>query len=229
MCASENKQAELVVIGGGPAGYPAAFHAADLGMDVTLIDKDVNPGGVCLYRGCIPSKALLHLARVLRESREAEDMGISFAEPKIDLDKVRSWKDSVVQRLTGGLGQLSKARKITYVRGTARFADAHTLDIEMHDGSSQKLAFEKAIIATGSRPTKVPGLSIDSPRVMDSTSALELADVPQKLLVIGGGYIGLEMGTVYAALGLQRKRSRDAPRPFSQVQTRISFDPLRSI
>lgn len=195
------EKAELVVIGAGPAGYPAAFYAADLGMRVTLIDKDVNPGGVCLYRGCIPSKALLHIAKVIHESEEAADMGITFSKPKVNLDKVRAWKESVVQRLTGGLGQLSKARNISYIRGTATFTDANNLAIETADGPSQTLAFEHAILATGSRPTKVPGLSIDSPRVLDSTTALELADVPKRLLVVGGGYIGLEMSTVYAALG----------------------------
>ncbi|HSL23531.1 MAG TPA: dihydrolipoyl dehydrogenase [Vicinamibacterales bacterium] len=192
---------QVAVIGAGPGGYAAAFYAADLGMSVALIDPDANPGGVCLYRGCIPSKALLHAAKVITESHEASAFGISFDSPKIDLDKLRSWKDAVVGKLTGGLGQITKMRKITYVRGRAGFRDPHTLDVQLAGGGNQPLSFEHAIIATGSLPSKVPGLSIDSPRVMDSTSALELADVPRKLLVIGGGYIGLELGTVYAALG----------------------------
>jgi dihydrolipoamide dehydrogenase len=193
--------APLVVIGGGPAGYPAAFRAADLGMDVTLIDKDTNPGGVCLYRGCIPSKALLHLAKLINETREAAKMGVAFAEPSIDVDKVRAWKDSVVKRLTGGLGQLTKARKIHYIQGTAAFIDNKALSVEGDDGKKQTLTFDHAIIATGSRPTEVPGLSVDSPLVMNSTEALALPDVPGSLLIVGGGYIGLEMGTFYAALG----------------------------
>ena len=192
---------QVVVIGAGPGGYAAAFYAADLGMNVALVDPDTNPGGVCLYRGCIPSKALLHAARVVTESREAGAFGITFAPPKIDLEKLRSWKDTVVGKLTGGLGQMTKMRKIAYVRGWAAFADARSLDVKLVSGGTQKVSFEHAVLATGSLPSKVPGLSIDSPRVMDSTTALELADVPKKLLVIGGGYIGLELGTVYAALG----------------------------
>ncbi len=194
-------KAQLVVIGGGPAGYPAAFRAADLGMDVTLVDKDVNPGGVCLYRGCIPSKALLHIAKVINESRECAEMGVTFAEPSVDIDKVRAWKESVVKRLTGGLGQLSQARKIRYVQGTATFKDAHTLNVETADGKKEALSFEHAIIASGSRPASIPAFDIGSSRVVDSTGALALEDVPNRLLVIGGGYIGLEMGTVYHALG----------------------------
>jgi dihydrolipoamide dehydrogenase len=193
---------QVVVIGGGPGGYAAAFYAADLGMQVTLIDPEVNPGGVCLYRGCIPSKALLHVAEVLNEARHAEAWGIAFDAPKIDVDRLRGFKTKVVKQLTGGLGQLSKQRKITYIQGTAGFRDAHTLEIT-RDGRSgtDTLAFEHAIIATGSRPSTVPGLSIESPRLMDSTGALELPDIPKSLLVVGGGYIGLELGSVYAALG----------------------------
>jgi dihydrolipoamide dehydrogenase len=202
---------QLVVIGAGPGGYAAAFYAADLGMQVTLVDPSVNPGGVCLYRGCIPSKALLHVADVLNEARHAEAWGVSFGAPKIDVDKLRAFKTKVVNQLTGGLGQLSKQRKVTYIQGTASFRDAHTLEITRTAaaggadagaaGSVDTLAFEHAIIATGSRPSTVPGLTIDSPRVMDSTAALELPDIPKTLLVIGGGYIGLELGSVYAALG----------------------------
>jgi dihydrolipoamide dehydrogenase len=170
-------------------------------MRVTLIDPSPNPGGVCLYRGCIPSKALLHVADVLNEAKHAEAWGISFGSPKIDIDRLRGFKTKVVTQLTGGLGQLSKQRKITYVQGTASFTDAKTLAITRENGETGTLTFEHAIIATGSHPAKVPGLSIDGPRVMDSTSALDLPDIPKSLLVVGGGYIGLELGSVYAALG----------------------------
>jgi dihydrolipoamide dehydrogenase len=198
---------QVAVIGAGPGGYAAAFYAADLGLQVTLIDPSENPGGVCLYRGCIPSKALLHVADVLNEAKHAEAWGVSFGAPKIDLDRLRGFKTKVVNQLTGGLGQLSKQRKITYLRGTATFTDANTLDVRRDpagaggEGAVESLTFEHAIIATGSQPAKVPGLSIDSPRVMDSTTALDLPDIPKSLLVVGGGYIGLELGSVYAALG----------------------------
>jgi dihydrolipoamide dehydrogenase len=193
--------AQLVVIGAGPGGYAAAFHAADLGLQVALVDTELNPGGVCLYRGCIPSKALLHVAKLVAEARHAAAWGVSFGEPKIDLDKLRAFKDSVVSKMVGGLGQLSKQRKVTYIQGRAAFVDAKTLSIDLVKGGKETLSFEHAIIATGSRPAVVPGLSIDSPRVMDSTAALDLPDVPKSLLVVGGGYIGLELGSVYAALG----------------------------
>ena len=193
---------QLAVIGAGPGGYAAAFYAADRGMQVTLIDPSLNPGGVCLYRGCIPSKALLHVAEVVNEAKHAGAWGVTFGEPKIDLDKLRAFKTKVVNQLTGGLGQLSKQRKITYVQGTATFKDSRTLEIKREGTQAPDLlTFENAIIATGSHPAKVPGLSIDSPRLMDSTSALDLPDLPKSLLVVGGGYIGLELGTVYAALG----------------------------
>jgi dihydrolipoamide dehydrogenase len=194
---------QLVVIGAGPGGYAAAFYAADRGLQVTLVDPEANPGGVCLYRGCIPSKALLHVAAVVNEAKHAEQWGVSFGTPTIDIDKVRAFKNTVVAQLTGGVGQVAKLRKITYLQGRAAFRDANTLDVTLVDASkgSETLTFEHAIIATGSYPTKVPGLSIDSPRVMDSTGALELPDVPRSLLVVGGGYIGLELLSVYAALG----------------------------
>ncbi|PYU92662.1 MAG: dihydrolipoyl dehydrogenase [Acidobacteria bacterium] len=192
---------QLAVIGAGPGGYAAAFLAADLGMKVTLIDPEPNPGGVCLYRGCIPSKALLHAARVLTEAREAANWGIEFPSPKIDINKLRAWKDGVVKKLTGGLGQLSKQRAVTYVRGEAALLSPKTLAIRSNQGAEQRLAFDHAILATGSRPASIPGVPAGSPRVLDSTSALEIADVPKTLLVVGGGYIGLELGTVYAALG----------------------------
>jgi dihydrolipoamide dehydrogenase len=192
---------QLVVIGGGPGGYAAAFYAADLGMQVTLVDPEANPGGVCLYRGCIPSKALLHVAKVAAEAKHAANWGLTFGEPKVDLDKVRGFKESVVNKLTGGLGQLSKQRKVTYIRGIATLVDAKHLSIApVGGGAAQSLEFEHAILATGSYPTKIPGWP-ESDRVMDSTGALDLPDIPKTLLVVGGGYIGLELGSVYAALG----------------------------
>ena len=192
---------QLVVIGAGPGGYAAAFYAADLGMHVTLVDPAVNPGGVCLYRGCIPSKALLHVAEVLNEAKHAEAWGVTFGPPRIDVDRLRGFKTKVVNQLTGGLGQLAKQRKIAYIQGSASFRDAHTLAISGDGGTSDTLTFEHAIVATGSRPSTIPGLGIESPRLMDSTSALEVPDIPKSLLVVGGGYIGLELGSVYAALG----------------------------
>jgi dihydrolipoyl dehydrogenase len=192
---------QVVVIGAGPGGYAAAFYAADLGMQVALVDPAPNPGGVCLYRGCIPSKALLHIAAVVKEAEHAKDWGVTFGAPKIEIDKVRAFKDRVVSQLTGGVGQVARLRKINYIQGTAVFRDAKSLDITLSGGGNETLQFEHAVIATGSRPAGVPGLSIESPRVMDSTAALDLPDVPKSLLVVGGGYIGLELGTVYAAMG----------------------------
>ena len=191
----------IVVVGGGPGGYAAAFLAADLGMTVTLIDPEVNPGGVCLYRGCIPSKALLHVAKLIEESEQAKNWGIDFAPPKIDLARLRSWKEGVVKKLTGGLGILSKQRKVTYIQGRAAFENSTALQVTKADGSTQSLTFDRIILATGSRPAIVPALKLDTPRMMDSTGALNLEDIPGSLLVVGGGYIGLELGSVYAALG----------------------------
>jgi dihydrolipoyl dehydrogenase len=193
----------VAVIGGGPGGYAAAFLAADLGLQVMLIDQEPNPGGVCLYRGCIPSKALLHVARVLSEARQAVAWGITFGEPSIDLGKLVSWKESVVHKLTSGLGDLCKRRRVVFVQGRATLQDAHTLLVRTIQGSAEMVRFDHAILATGSRPTSLPDLLLDSPRVLNSTTALELGDIPHSLLVIGGGYIGLELGTVYAALGTQ--------------------------
>ncbi|MFZ1519731.1 MAG: dihydrolipoyl dehydrogenase [Ignavibacteriaceae bacterium] len=192
---------KLTVIGGGPGGYAAAFLAADLGMDVTLIDLDKNPGGVCLYRGCIPSKALLHVAKLIHEAEEAKNWGIEFGAPKIDIDKLRDFKNRVVEKLTGGLGQISKQRKINFIQGRASFINSSTLKIEKVDGQSIEHAFEKAIIATGSVITTIPSLDIKSKRLLNSTSALDLPEIPKSLLVVGGGYIGLELGSVYQALG----------------------------
>jgi dihydrolipoamide dehydrogenase len=194
---------QLAVIGGGPGGYAAAFLGADLGLEVTLIDQEKNPGGVCLYRGCIPSKALLHVAKLLAEARHASAWGIEFGEPVIDLDRLRGFKQGVVDRLTGGLGQLTRQRKIRFLQGRASIVNATTLDVELKAGGTEQVRFAHGVLATGSRPAAVPGLSLDSPRVLDSTSALDLPDVPKRLLVVGGGYIGLELGTVYAALGAE--------------------------
>jgi dihydrolipoamide dehydrogenase len=191
---------DLAVLGAGPGGYAAAFLAADLGMKVALIDSEPNPGGVCVYRGCIPSKALLHAAKLLTETKHAAAWGLHFGEPRIELDKLRGWKDQVVTKLTGGTGQLTKLRKVQYIQGRATVSDPTSFEVETARGR-EHVTFKHAILATGSRPAMVPSLDIGSKRVMDSTGALELADVPKRLLVVGGGYIGLELGTVYAALG----------------------------
>ncbi len=197
-----NSNLRVAVIGGGPGGYAAAFLAADLGMKVTLIDPEANPGGVCLYRGCIPSKALLHVAKLLEESKHAKNWGIEFAEPKIDLSKLRGWKEGVVKKLTGGLGQLCKQRSVQFVQGKAAFVNGTTLKItKTAAGGEETMTFDRIVIATGSRPSVIPTLKIDSPRLIDSTGALDLQDIPTTLLVIGGGYIGLELGSVYATLG----------------------------
>jgi dihydrolipoamide dehydrogenase len=191
----------IAIIGGGPGGYAAAFLAADLGLKVTLIDPELNPGGVCLYRGCIPSKALLHVAKLIAETRHAKNWGIEYADPKIDLTNLRSWKDGVIKKLTGGLGQLSKQRKVEYIQGRAAFENSNTLRVSRANGSEDSLTFDRIVIAAGSRPAIIPSLKLDTPRMMDSTSALDLSEIPGTLLVVGGGYIGLELGTVYAALG----------------------------
>jgi dihydrolipoamide dehydrogenase len=198
---SETESLNIAVVGGGPGGYAAAFLAADLGMTVTLIDPEVNPGGVCLYRGCIPSKALLHIAKLIEESEQAKNWGIEFGAPKIDLARLRTFKENVVKKLTGGLGILSKQRKVHYVQGRAAFENSTTLRVTKSDGSEESLTFDRIIIATGSRPAIVSTLKLDTPRMMDSTGALNLEDIPGTLLVVGGGYIGLELGSVYAALG----------------------------
>ena len=198
-----NAKKRLVVVGAGPGGYPAAYLAADLGFDVTLIDERAKPGGVCLHVGCIPSKAMLHVARLLQESAEATEWGLTFQKPDVDLDKLRGWKDSVVAKLTGGLGQMNAVRKVNFIQGRAVFADANHLNVETADGEQKTVEFDSAIIATGSRPARPGPLAIESPRIWDSTAALELRNIPETMLVIGGGYIGLEMGTVYAALGSQ--------------------------
>jgi dihydrolipoamide dehydrogenase len=191
----------LVVLGGGPGGYAAAFLAADLGMPVALVERDERLGGTCLLRGCIPSKALLHVGRVLAESREMEDWGIHFQKPTLDLAALRARKEKVIATLTGGLATLARRRNVTLVRGNARFTGSGTLEVTEPTGGTTTLTFDHCILASGSRPTRIPAFDIGSERVMDSTGALELRDVPETLLVVGGGYIGLEMGTVYAELG----------------------------
>jgi len=200
MSETKNKT-QIAIIGAGPGGYPAAFLAADLGLEVTMIDPEDNPGGVCLYRGCIPSKALLHSAKVISEADHLKNLGITFNKPKIDLDKLRDWKNGVVEKLVRGLGQLSRQRKVTYIQGRATFSNSTTLEIKRTDGSIEELEFEYAVIATGSRPAQIPSFPNDSPHLLNSTSALDLPEIPKTMLVVGGGYIGLELGTVYAALG----------------------------
>ena len=193
--------AHVAVIGAGPGGYAAAFYAADLGMKVTLIDNEKNPGGVCLYRGCIPSKALLHVAKLLDESKHAKEWGIEFGAAKIDIDKLRDYKNRVVEKLTSGTGQVSKFRKVNYIQGWASIIDPTTFKVKKGDATDEIVNVDYMILALGSLPTKIPSLSINSPRVLDSTGALDLPEIPKSMLVIGGGYIGLELGSVYAALG----------------------------
>jgi len=189
---------QVVVIGSGPGGYTAAFRAADLGKEVTLIERYKNLGGVCLNVGCIPSKALLHTAEIINEAREASHLGVTFNEPTIDVDGVRSNKENIVAKLTGGIKALAKARKVNVVTGYGKFISNNQIAI---DGSDEVIEFEQCIIAAGSRVTKIPAFPFDDPRVMDSTDALDLENVPKRLLIVGGGIIGLEMATVYSALG----------------------------
>jgi len=191
---------QVAVLGAGPGGYAAAFYAADLGMQVALIDEEKNPGGVCLYRGCIPSKALLHVAKVIDEAKHAGNWGVTFGEPSVDVNKLRAYKQGVVDKLTAGVGSVAKLRKVKFLQGRATLTGPTSLKVAGASGETE-LKFEHLILATGSHPTKVPSLSLDSPRMMDSTSGLELPDVPTSLLVVGGGYIGLELGSVYATLG----------------------------
>ncbi|MCW5576327.1 MAG: dihydrolipoyl dehydrogenase, partial [Burkholderiales bacterium] len=191
---------EVVVLGAGPGGYTAAFRAADLGKKVMLVERYPTLGGVCLNVGCIPSKALLHMAKVITEAEEAGHAGISFGKPKIDIDKLRTWKDGVLGKLTKGLSGLAKQRKVQVVTGRGEFASANTLRVETADGA-KTVAFEHCIIAAGSSVARIPGFPYDDPRIIDSTGALKLAEIPKRLLVIGGGIIGLEMATVYDALG----------------------------
>ncbi len=197
---SNELKTEIVVLGGGPGGYTAAFRAADLGKQVVLIERYPVLGGVCLNVGCIPSKALLHMAQIIHEAEEFEQNGISFGKPKIDLDKVRAFKESVTKTLNDGLAGMVKQRKITRVSGVGKFTSANTISVETGEGSTT-IQFDQAIIAAGSHPTKIPSFPYDDPRLWDSTDALELKQIPKKLLIVGGGIIGLEMATVYHALG----------------------------
>ena len=193
---------EIVVMGAGPGGYAAAFRAADLGKKVLLIDKDPSLGGVCLNRGCIPSKALLHISKVMDEASHLSSMGVTYGKPDIDLDAIRAHKDKIVAQLNGGIAQIAKARKVESIRGTATFKSNSELKVETED-SDISVSFDKCIIATGSTSAMIPGVPADHPSVLTSRTALDLVDIPERLLVIGGGIIGLELGQVYAALGSQ--------------------------
>jgi dihydrolipoamide dehydrogenase len=194
-------ECDMLVLGAGPGGYSAAFRAADLGMKTVLVERFATLGGVCLNVGCIPSKALLHVAAVMDEARHFADYGVSFGAPTIDLDKLRAHKQKVVGKLTGGLAMMAKMRKVTVVTGTGEFADPHHLKVAMADGKSQTIRFKNAIIAAGSEAVKLPFFPKDDPRIVTSTGALELRQNPKRMLVVGGGIIGLEMGTVYSTLG----------------------------
>lgn len=196
-----SKKKELVIIGAGPGGYAAAFRAADLGIKTTLIDPELNPGGVCLYRGCIPSKALLHLAKIKQDAEKSAEWGLDFGKPKIDVKKIKAFKEDVVKKLTKGVGQLAKNHKIEYVQGKARFTSNKELKVTPKEGNEYTISFENVIIATGSVPVSLPDVKIDHKIIMDSTDALEMDEIPDSMLVIGGGYIGLELGSVYANLG----------------------------
>jgi dihydrolipoamide dehydrogenase len=196
--ADSDIRAQVLVLGAGPGGYTAAFRAADLGLEVVLVEREQALGGVCLNVGCIPSKALLHVAKVIADAERVQAHGVSFGAPQLDLELLRSWKDGVVGRLTKGLADLARQRKITVLRGEGRFSGAHTLDVE-----GRSVSFEHAILATGSRAVPLPGIPYEDERVMDSTGALELSEIPPRLLVIGGGIVGLELATVYDALGSQ--------------------------
>jgi dihydrolipoamide dehydrogenase len=193
------QESDLVVVGGGPGGYTAALRAAAQGQKVTLIDENAQLGGVCLRVGCIPSKALLSIGALLHDAHSAEIKGVKFGKPKIDIERMREYKASVIEKLTGGISGLCRNAKVEVIRGRVEFENSKQL--RLHQGDIDRIKFRRAIVATGSRPVHIPGVNIDDPRVMDSTGALELADVPKTLLVIGGGYIGLELGQVYAALG----------------------------
>ncbi|QEC47370.1 dihydrolipoyl dehydrogenase [Baekduia soli] len=193
--------AGVLVLGSGPGGYAAAFRAADLGLDVVMVERHATLGGVCLNVGCIPSKALLHIAKVIAEAQSAASHGVTFGAPQVDLDALRAWKEGVVARLTRGVAGMAKGREVQVVQGEARFTGPHTLEVAGPDGTTTTISFDHAIVAAGSRSVQLPGIPHEDPRVMDSTGALELAEIPGRLLVVGGGIIGLEMATVYDALG----------------------------
>ena len=195
-----SQDTELLVIGAGPGGYAAAFRAADLGMDVTMVDMENRPGGECIFRGCIPSKALLFLADLLHDARRVEDMGVKFSEPKLDLDRIRDWKNEVIDQLAQGLVTLSEKRGIQRIQGRAIFESPN--QVRLQDSDVSKIKFRRAVLATGSYPRPLPNISFErGSRIMDSAGALELPDIPERLLIVGGGYVSMEMGTVYAALG----------------------------
>ncbi|MCH1926154.1 dihydrolipoyl dehydrogenase [Shewanella sp. C32] len=200
---SNEIKAQVVVLGAGPAGYSAAFRAADLGLDTVIVERYSTLGGVCLNVGCIPSKALLHVAKVIEEAKHMSANGVTFGEPTIDLDKLRGFKEKVIGQLTGGLGGMSKMRKVNVVNGLGKFTGPNSIEVTAEDGTKTTVNFDNAIIAAGSRPIQLPFIPHEDPRIWDSTDALALKEIPGKLLVMGGGIIGLEMGTVYSSLGSQ--------------------------
>jgi dihydrolipoamide dehydrogenase len=220
---SNEIKTKVVVLGAGPAGYSAAFRAADLGLDTIIVERFSTLGGVCLNVGCIPSKALLHVAKVIEEAKAVAAHGVVFGEPKIDLDKLRGFKEKVIGQLTGGLGGMSKMRKVNVVNGLGKFTSPNTLEVTAEDGTVTVVTFEQAIIAAGSRPIKLPFIPHEDPRIWDSTDALELKEVPGKMLVMGGGIIGLEMGTVFASLGSKI----DVVEMFDQVIPAADKDVIR--
>ena len=197
---SNNKHTDILVIGSGPGGYAAAFRAADLGREVTLVDKDPTLGGVCLNRGCIPSKTLLHIAKVLEEAESLKKMGVTFTKPTIDIDLVRDWKNKVVSQLSGGIGQMAKARKVNTIQAEATFLSDNKVQLKS-ESSTETITFDHCVVASGSSSSIIPGIPFDNENVLTSKTALDLKKIPESLLVIGGGYIGLEMGTVFSALG----------------------------
>lgn len=197
---SKEIKAQVVVLGSGPAGYSAAFRCADLGLETVLVERYSTLGGVCLNVGCIPSKALLHVSKVIEEAKAMADHGVVFGEPQTDINKIRIWKEKVVNQLTGGLSGMAKMRNVTVVNGYGKFTGPNSILVE-GEGESTVVNFDNAIVAAGSRPIKLPFIPHEDPRIWDSTDALELKEVPEKLLIMGGGIIGLEMGTVYHSLG----------------------------
>jgi len=201
MSGVEPRRVPLVVLGGGPGGYPCAFAAADAGLEVVVVDDSDVPGGTCLRNGCIPSKALLHISRVISEAADAREAGITFSEPLVDLDRLREWKNEVVMGLAGGVSQLASAREVEWISAKGQLLDEHTLSLTTQRGEQSLLEFDRLVVATGSSPVWPSQFPRDTSRLMDSTAALDLPDLPARLLVVGGGYIGLELGTVFSSLG----------------------------
>ncbi len=220
---SNEIKTQVVILGGGPGGYSAAFRCADLGLETVLVERYETLGGVCLNVGCIPSKALLHVSKVIEEAKSLAEHGIVFGEPQTDIKKIRAWKEQVVGKLTGGLGQMAKMRKVKVVRGYGKFTSANSIEVTSSDAITT-VNFDNAIVAAGSRPIKLPFIPHDDPRIWDSTDALDLKEVPEKLLVMGGGIIGLEMGTVYHSLGSQI----DVVEMFDQVIPAADKDVVRA-